>query len=116
MTASEQQRRDVVVLGSTGSIGTQALDIVRAHPGRFRVVALTAGGSNREMFDAQVAEFAPAFSGLGADASADLGSRIAAVTIAVRDKPAGGIASPVPMPGRHGRAARRPTLAPRGVL
>jgi 1-deoxy-D-xylulose-5-phosphate reductoisomerase len=65
------QRRDVAVLGSTGSIGTQALDIVRANPDRFRVVALTAGGSQRELFDAQVAEFAPAFSGLGADASAE---------------------------------------------
>ena len=36
-------RRDVVLLGSTGSIGTQALDVVRANPDRFRVVALTAG-------------------------------------------------------------------------
>jgi len=65
------QPRDVVVLGSTGSIGTQALDIVRANPARFRVVGLTAGGGNRELFDAQVAEFEPAFCGLGADASAE---------------------------------------------
>ena len=62
-------RRDVVVLGSTGSIGTQALDLVRANPERFRVVGLTAGGGNPELFDAQVAEFAPAFSGLGEEAS-----------------------------------------------
>ena len=74
MTPSTQ-RRDVAVLGSTGSIGTQALDIVRANPDRFRVVALTAGGSQRELFDAQVAEFAPAFSGLGADASAEAAER-----------------------------------------
>jgi 1-deoxy-D-xylulose-5-phosphate reductoisomerase len=33
-------RRDVVLLGATGSIGTQALDVVRAHPDRFRVVGL----------------------------------------------------------------------------
>ncbi|WP_461024786.1 1-deoxy-D-xylulose-5-phosphate reductoisomerase [Thalassiella azotivora] len=39
-------RRDVVVLGSTGSIGTQALDVVRHHPDRFRVVALAAGGAD----------------------------------------------------------------------
>ena len=69
------QRRDVVVLGSTGSIGTQALEIVRANPDRFRVVGLTAGGSNRELFDAQVAEFRPAYSGLGADASAEAASQ-----------------------------------------
>ena len=35
--------RDIVILGSTGSIGTQALDLVRANPDRFRVVGLTAG-------------------------------------------------------------------------
>jgi 1-deoxy-D-xylulose-5-phosphate reductoisomerase len=75
MATPESPRRDVVVLGCTGSVGTQALDIVRANPGRFRVTGLTAGGSNRELFDAQVAEFSPAFSGLGADASAEAASR-----------------------------------------
>jgi 1-deoxy-D-xylulose-5-phosphate reductoisomerase len=68
---SVSERRDVVVLGSTGSIGTQALDVVRANPDRFRVVGLTAGGSQRELFDAQVAEFAPAVAGLGEEASAE---------------------------------------------
>ena len=62
-------RRDVVLLGSTGSIGTQALDVVRANPDRFRVVGLTAGGSNRDLFAAQVEEFSPAFADLGEDAS-----------------------------------------------
>ncbi|MDT0201119.1 1-deoxy-D-xylulose-5-phosphate reductoisomerase [Nocardioides sp. AE5] len=61
--------RDIVILGSTGSIGTQALDLVRANPDRFRVVGLTAGGSNPELFEAQVAEFSPVFSGLGEEAS-----------------------------------------------
>jgi 1-deoxy-D-xylulose-5-phosphate reductoisomerase len=61
--------RDVVVLGSTGSVGTQALDIVRANPDRFRVVGLTAGGSHVELFEQQVAEFAPAYAGLGEEAS-----------------------------------------------
>jgi 1-deoxy-D-xylulose-5-phosphate reductoisomerase len=37
-------RRDVVLLGSTGSIGTQAVDVVRRNPDRFRVVGLAAGG------------------------------------------------------------------------
>ena len=64
-------RRDVVVLGSTGSIGTQALDIVRANPDRFRVVGLTAGGSDPELFAAQVAEFSPAYHGLGEEASTE---------------------------------------------
>jgi 1-deoxy-D-xylulose-5-phosphate reductoisomerase len=38
--------REIVLLGSTGSIGTQAIDIVRRHPDRFRVVGLGAGGGN----------------------------------------------------------------------
>ncbi|WP_020575651.1 1-deoxy-D-xylulose-5-phosphate reductoisomerase [Actinopolymorpha alba] len=36
--------REVVLLGSTGSIGTQAIDVVRRNPDRFRVVGLAAGG------------------------------------------------------------------------
>jgi 1-deoxy-D-xylulose-5-phosphate reductoisomerase len=72
---SQPERRDVVVLGSTGSIGTQALDVVRDNPDRFRVVGLTAGGGNPELFAAQVAEFAPAFSGLGEEASTEAAGR-----------------------------------------
>jgi 1-deoxy-D-xylulose-5-phosphate reductoisomerase len=61
----------VVVLGSTGSIGTQALQVIRAHPDRFRVLALTAGGTHTDLFAAQREEFAPAFAGLGEDASCE---------------------------------------------
>ena len=49
--------RDLVLLGSTGSIGTQAIDIVRRNPGRFRVVALGAGGGNVELLAGQALEF-----------------------------------------------------------
>lgn len=38
--------REVVLLGSTGSVGTQAIEVVRRHPDRLRVVAIAAGGSN----------------------------------------------------------------------
>ncbi|MDQ1699930.1 MAG: 1-deoxy-D-xylulose-5-phosphate reductoisomerase, partial [Frankiaceae bacterium] len=48
--------RDVVLLGSTGSIGTQALDIVRLAPDRFRVVGLAAGGDRPEQLAAQAIE------------------------------------------------------------
>ncbi|GAB2753350.1 1-deoxy-D-xylulose-5-phosphate reductoisomerase [Nocardioides salsibiostraticola] len=64
-----------MILGSTGSIGTQALDLVRANPDRFRVTGLTAGGSNADLFEAQVAEFAPAYSGLGEEASIEAAGR-----------------------------------------
>ena len=48
--------RQVVLLGSTGSIGTQAIDIVRRNPDRFRVVGLGAGGGNVATLAAQALE------------------------------------------------------------
>ena len=50
--------KNVVVLGSTGSIGTQTLDVIRAFPERFRVVGLAAG-NNRELLLQQAARFKP---------------------------------------------------------
>jgi 1-deoxy-D-xylulose-5-phosphate reductoisomerase len=47
---------NVVVLGSTGSIGTQALDVVARHRDRYRVVALAAG-RNTELLERQRADF-----------------------------------------------------------
>ncbi len=48
--------RDVVLLGSTGSVGTQALDVVRRNPDRFRVVAIAAGGGNVRLLAEQALE------------------------------------------------------------
>jgi 1-deoxy-D-xylulose 5-phosphate reductoisomerase len=56
-TPATGEPRDVVILGSTGSIGTQALDIVRRNPGRFRVAALASGGGNPGLLASQAAEF-----------------------------------------------------------
>ena len=50
-------RRSVVVLGSTGSIGTQALDIVAANPDRFTVTGLSAGGAQVARLIAQARRF-----------------------------------------------------------
>ncbi|OBI10592.1 1-deoxy-D-xylulose-5-phosphate reductoisomerase [Mycobacterium sp. E2497] len=44
--ATSDGRLRVLVLGSTGSIGTQALEVIAAHPDRFEVVGLAAGGAN----------------------------------------------------------------------
>ena len=55
--------RKIAILGATGSIGTQALDICRRHPDRFRVTALTARGSREKLFE-QVREFRPEIAGL----------------------------------------------------
>ena len=49
--------RDIVLLGSTGSVGTQALDVVRRNPDRFRVVGLAAGGDRVEVLARQALEF-----------------------------------------------------------
>ena len=48
--------RDIVLLGSTGSIGTQAIDIVRRNPDRFRVVGIGARGGDVELLAAQALE------------------------------------------------------------
>ncbi len=50
--------RSLAILGSTGSIGTQALDVVRRSPDRFKVVGLAAG-SRHELLVGQVREFMP---------------------------------------------------------
>lgn len=55
--ASPGRKRDIVLLGSTGSIGTQAADIVRRNPGGFRLTALAAGGGNPVLLASQALEF-----------------------------------------------------------
>ena len=56
--AAEPEKRRVTILGSTGSIGRQALDVVRAHPDRFHVVGLSAG-KDAKLLGEQAAEFEP---------------------------------------------------------
>src|SRR4051812_41816864 len=51
--------RGVALLGSTGSIGVQAVDVLEAHADRFRVVALAAGGNATEL-ESQAARLRPA--------------------------------------------------------
>ena len=53
------QQRKLTILGSTGSIGTQALDVVRHQGGMLDVVALSARGTNLELLQAQIEEFQP---------------------------------------------------------
>jgi len=66
------------VVGSTGSIGTQALDVVRAEPHRYRVVALAAG-SSVEAVVAQAQEFRPDLVAVGDPGrAADVAARLPA--------------------------------------
>ena len=50
--------KKIAILGSTGSIGTQTLDVIRAHSDELEVVALAAG-SNKERLKEQIREFHP---------------------------------------------------------
>jgi 1-deoxy-D-xylulose-5-phosphate reductoisomerase len=49
-------RQRVLILGSTGSIGTQALEVIAANPDRFEVVGLAAGGANPALLAQQCAD------------------------------------------------------------
>ena len=51
-------QREVVLLGSTGSIGTQALDVVRRNPDRLRVVGIAAGGERVDLLARQALDLA----------------------------------------------------------
>jgi 1-deoxy-D-xylulose 5-phosphate reductoisomerase len=87
--------RRVLVLGSTGSIGTQALDVIQANPHLFEVVGLAAG-SDREGLAAQAAATGVTRTALGADETVQL----------VRDTPAD-----VVLNGITGSVGLGPTLA-----
>jgi 1-deoxy-D-xylulose-5-phosphate reductoisomerase len=63
--------RSVIILGSSGSIGTQALDVIRANPRRFEVVGL-AVGSNRALLEQQAAAFGVEQTAVGIDEAVQL--------------------------------------------
>ena len=61
-----------MILGSTGSIGVQALEIIEKNPTLFKVVGLVAGGNNLELYEAQKQKFKVENSGLGIAAAIDI--------------------------------------------
>ncbi len=61
--------RDIVILGSTGSIGVQALEVIAANPTKFRVVGLSAGSNNLERLTEQVEKFSVPIVGTTGDGS-----------------------------------------------
>ena len=65
-------RRDVIILGSTGSIGTQALDVIARNPDRFRVVGLAAGGSRPDLLAEQVGALGVNQVAIGPDEAVEL--------------------------------------------
>ncbi|MFZ0157926.1 MAG: 1-deoxy-D-xylulose-5-phosphate reductoisomerase [Kineosporiaceae bacterium] len=117
---SHGARRDVVLLGSTGSIGTQAIDVVRLAPERFRIVALAAGGGRPDLLADQVASLGVRRVGL-ADAEGEPALRAAlsdrgvtGVDLEVGPDAAStlaGIGADVVLNGMTGAIGLRPTLA-----
>jgi 1-deoxy-D-xylulose-5-phosphate reductoisomerase len=109
--------KSIIILGSTGSIGTNTLDIVQRFPDDFRVVGLTAGG-NIEKLEAQIRAFKPRMVAVSSETSAALlRTRCADLQV---DILAGeeGIAQVAAMPGAElvisaivGAAGLVPTLA-----
>jgi 1-deoxy-D-xylulose-5-phosphate reductoisomerase len=61
-------KKKLLIFGSTGSIGTQTLEIVRKHPQRFEVAGLSANG-NYELLNRQIAEFRPKYAALSDEAA-----------------------------------------------
>ena len=62
--------RDIVILGSTGSIGVQALEVISQNPDKFRVIGLAAGKNNVEKLIAQARKFDVPVIGTSGDATA----------------------------------------------
>ncbi len=123
MMAPMSTLRTVTLLGSTGSIGTQAIDVVEAHPGRFVVEALSAGGSDVALLADQAAALgvrtvavadAARAEDLRAALSARLGRGAADVEVLAGPDAATQVAgrgSDVVLNGITGSVGLRPTLA-----
>lgn len=103
----DQRVIGVAVLGSTGSIGTQTLDVIRALGGRLRVVALAAG-RNTDLLYRQVAEFRPSL--VCADAALDP-DRLAGAHVVPMEAMAAHPDVDVVLVGTPGAAGLAPTLA-----
>ncbi|HSY14677.1 MAG TPA: 1-deoxy-D-xylulose-5-phosphate reductoisomerase [Jatrophihabitantaceae bacterium] len=71
------QPRRVTLLGSTGSVGTQTIDVVVRNPDRFRLVAICAGGRNLAALADQAARLRVELVGVSRDAVAELSTRLA---------------------------------------
>lgn len=75
--------KKIGVMGSTGSIGTQTLDIVRNYPDKLEIVALAAG-SSVELLEQQIREFKPRYAAMWSeDAAKDLKERVADLEIEI---------------------------------
>lgn len=115
--------RSVALLGSTGSVGTQALDVIARNQDRFDVVALAAGGSNLDLLVSQARAFRPRIVAIArADSGDTLRSLLAdagvsAEVVAGPDaaSAAASVGADVVLNGMTGSVGLRPTLAALGA-
>jgi 1-deoxy-D-xylulose-5-phosphate reductoisomerase len=111
--------RTVAVLGSTGSIGTQACDVIRRNRDRFDVVALAAGGANPEALLAQAREFGVSFVGVADPGAGEaVAAALPGVTVKAGDgaiAEAAAIGADVVLNGMTGSVGLGPTLAALGA-
>ena len=105
--------RDIIILGSTGSIGTQALDVVARNPDRFRVVGLAAGGSDPALLRDQVSRFAVPHVAVANEAAAEALSGLGATVHVGPDAATevAGLEAHTVLNGITGAVGLRPTLA-----
>jgi len=109
--------REIVILGSTGSIGIQALEIVAANPDKFRVVALSAGSKNLDLLVEQARKFKVGVIGTTADASKvkDLAGDIQVIDGPKAASEIATIPCDIVLNGITGSIGLGPTLAALGV-
>ena len=102
---------NLVLLGSTGSIGRQTLDVVRAMPERFNVLGLAAG-RNLDALEAQTREFRPRYIWAASEDESRLGrfGRDSGASVTPMDEMAADPDGDVLVVGTAGRAGLEPTL------
>ncbi len=109
--------RELIILGSTGSIGTQALDVVDTRREQFTITGLAAGGANPALLAAQVRAFSPAVVAVADDqAAAALTAELGGHPVEIWAGPdaatkLAGEPCDVVLNGITGAAGLRPTLA-----
>ena len=103
-------RKKVAILGSTGSIGRQALDVIRQFPDRWEVVALAAGRSH-DLLASQVMELRPSSVSWEGAASAALAEAVERTGSRRTDPVEMALGCDIPLVGTAGAAGLMPTLA-----
>lgn len=102
-------RKKVAILGSTGSVGCQSLDVVRQFPDRWEVSGLAAG-RNHDLLASQIVEFRPEFASWEGAPNAALATAFGDAGCTRVDPREMALASDIPLVGTAGAAGLLPTL------